>query len=262
MTADNESLARSYISPEQYEQLLKPVNESRVMFLGKTKHMESYDIRAHLNRVFGFGRWSAEVVSMDLIKEWTGKNSNNADAVYVGYRAAVRLTVCAPDGTQLAVYTEHAAGDALGFPIAKVIAAHDFAMKTAESQALKRAAINLGDQFGLSLYNAGSIAPLVLGTKVPVLGAESEEPADFEELPELLPEDTGEYHDADSEAEPQDIKPIKDVDPSVNAAFEERLQQVQDNVNGLNALRKWAHNAGLPAAQIDRIKARLAELGQ
>jgi hypothetical protein len=35
------------------------------------------------------------------------------------------------------------------------------AIKTAETQALKRCAINLGDQFGLSLYRNGSTAPLV-----------------------------------------------------------------------------------------------------
>lgn len=35
------------------------------------------------------------------------------------------------------------------------------AVKTAESDALKRAAINLGTQFGLSLYNDGSLADVV-----------------------------------------------------------------------------------------------------
>jgi hypothetical protein len=38
------------------------------------------------------------------------------------------------------------------------------AIKTAESDALKRAAINLGDQFGLSLYNNGATAPVVIQT--------------------------------------------------------------------------------------------------
>ena len=35
------------------------------------------------------------------------------------------------------------------------------AIKTAESQAFKRCAINLGDQFGLSLYNNGGTASVV-----------------------------------------------------------------------------------------------------
>jgi hypothetical protein len=40
------------------------------------------------------------------------------------------------------------------------------AIKTAESDALKRAAINIGDQFGLSLYNNGSTTPVVVKTLV------------------------------------------------------------------------------------------------
>ena len=39
--------------------------------------------------------------------------------------------------------------------------AHDFAIKNADSYALKRAAKDLGDQFGLSLYNKGSLEPVV-----------------------------------------------------------------------------------------------------
>jgi hypothetical protein len=35
------------------------------------------------------------------------------------------------------------------------------AIKTAESQAFKRCAINLGDQFGLSLYNNGGTGSVV-----------------------------------------------------------------------------------------------------
>ena len=41
---------------------------------------------------------------------------------------------------------------------------HDMAVKTAESDAIKRAAINLGTQFGLSLYNNGSLKDIVVMT--------------------------------------------------------------------------------------------------
>jgi hypothetical protein len=46
------------------------------------------------------------------------------------------------------------------------------AIKTAESDAFKRAAINLGDQFGLSLYNNGSTQPVVKQTLVAPAGDE------------------------------------------------------------------------------------------
>ena len=56
-------------------------------------------------------------------------------------------------------YTEWAAGDATNPTLAD---AHDQAIKTAESQAFKRCAVNLGDQFGLSLYKNGSTDATVL----------------------------------------------------------------------------------------------------
>jgi len=52
-----------------------------------------------------------------------------------------------------------AIGDATNQP--GLADAHDLALKTADSQALKRAAVNMGDQFGLSLYNNGSFDPVV-----------------------------------------------------------------------------------------------------
>jgi hypothetical protein len=40
------------------------------------------------------------------------------------------------------------------------------ALKTASSDAMKRCAINLGDQFGLGLYDNGSLEPIVKATLV------------------------------------------------------------------------------------------------
>jgi hypothetical protein len=65
------------------------------------------------------------------------------------------------------VYSEYAAASQTGPDIGEVM---DFAIKTAESDALKRAAINLGTQFGLSLYNNGSTDDIV--KKVLAPGAE------------------------------------------------------------------------------------------
>ena len=75
----------------------------------------------------------------------------------VGYRVIGRLTIHATGAT----YTEAAVGMA---NLPDVGEAHDMAVKTAESDAFKRAAINLGDQFGLSLYKNGQTSPVVIGT--------------------------------------------------------------------------------------------------
>jgi len=191
----------SYLTKPQVDQLLWPIRPERVSKREGMSHLEAYDVRAHLNRIFGFARWSGEVLSMDLCfeqvfeqvavtnakgeKRWvvsdtgaTGATGEKRWVVSVGYRALYRLTIKSPDGVRLAPYTESAAGDAVNFPINKRGDAHDFAIKTAESQALKRCATNLGDQFGLSLYNGGSVKPLVAKTMYYPFEAEKKEPAE------------------------------------------------------------------------------------
>lgn len=150
----------SYLTSQQVDALLRPIKPHRVQTLDGMSHLAAYDVKAHLNRIFGFARWSADVLDVTALFEEDTQTKGGKPAVTVGYRVTLRLTVCAPDGTVLATYTEAATGDAL-MPTFKRADAHDFALKTAESQALKRCAINLGDQYGLSLYNNGATEPLV-----------------------------------------------------------------------------------------------------
>lgn len=255
-----------YLNWKQYGQLLQPVNPVRVHQKDGMSHMEAYDVRAHLNRIFGFGRWSAEVISMDLVNERFGQNRSGKDACYVVYRAGLRLTVCAPDGTVLAKYTEYAAGDALGFPVIKLGDAHDFAMKTAESQALKRAATNLGDQFGLSLYNRGNMNALVGRTLVVVPQPEEKPEVEAskvdEGIPEVQPEDMPDIAGEAPEEKPEVANPVPAPGESKQEIFDKQLAQARGNREQLNALGKWAHNAGAPEHIVNQIKAALSELDQ
>jgi hypothetical protein len=68
---------------------------------------------------------------------------------------------------------------------------HDNAVKTAASDALKRCAINLGTQFGLSLYDDGSLADVVRNTIAPPPGVEGSEPPLSAEQTEVLRESLG-----------------------------------------------------------------------
>ena len=171
----------NYLTGEQIAQLLKAINPLRVGKNAKGHaHVEAYEIRAHLNRLFGFARWSADVIDQRLVFEdavtLLRKDKQTRQPIpgseyqawSVCYRTILRLTVCAPDGSVLATYTEGATGDAQNQPSRSD--AHDNALKTSESQALKRAAHNLGDQFGLSTWGKGSMAALVKRTLV---GAET-----------------------------------------------------------------------------------------
>jgi hypothetical protein len=146
------------LTEQQVAFLLQPISEKRVRNLSGMSHLEAWDVRRQLIRVFGFDGFTVETISLDLVSERETKAGSNRWTVV--YRAQVRLTIKATDGRPLAVFEDAAAGDAINQP--KLGDAHDFAMKTALSQALKRCAVNLGDQFGLSLYNEGSQAPVVL----------------------------------------------------------------------------------------------------
>ncbi|MBB1256905.1 hypothetical protein H3146_26715 [Streptomyces sp. OF3] len=159
------------LSDAQLSWLLSPIHGSRVGKDGKGfAHVEAWDIRRHLIRCFGFGGFSTELLFADLMHEReTPANNGGKSRWTVVYRCAVRLTVKV-DGIELGHWHGIATGDATNVP--SVSDAHDLALKTADSQALKRAAVNLGDQFGLSLYNGGSRHAVVLSTLAHTSGNE------------------------------------------------------------------------------------------
>lgn len=148
---------------KQIKQLLQPINPKRVLRDGKgNAHVAQQDVTAHLTRIFGFGNWSKEVVSVELVFEQPGSKPNRWD---VCYKALVRLTVLDEDGEFVTAYTDGSMGTALNQSRGD---AHDLAYKSAISLSTKRAAKDLGDQFGLSLYNKGQMAALVGATLVGV----------------------------------------------------------------------------------------------
>lgn len=147
----------SQLTAEQYLFLIQPIREERVQHLRGNSHLEAWDIRRHLIRVFGFDGYDIETRSLTQVREIETKKGEQSRWTVV-YRAEVRLYIKV-NGQVVAFFDGAAAGDATNQP--SLGDAHDMAIKTAESQALKRCAINLGDQFGLSLYNDGRIAPVV-----------------------------------------------------------------------------------------------------
>jgi recombination DNA repair RAD52 pathway protein len=162
------------LTTEQYAQLLKPLNASRIAQRNQSgislSYLEAWDVKAHLIRIFGFGGWSADVLSADLMFE----DKDEKGRWNVGYKVIMRLRIDAQgDFLGDTTYTEAAVGSAT---LPQRGEAHDMAVKTAESDALKRAAINLGTQFGLSLYDNGNRNDVVKATLVP--------PVDWEDVTE------------------------------------------------------------------------------
>ena len=139
------------LTRSQFDILIKPIKSHRVKVREGLSYLEAWDVRAHLIRVFGFGGWSADVTDMQLLYEVETKTKQGKDAYKVAYRATLRLTIPQVGCT----YTESAVGEST-MPDFKRGDCHDMAIKTAASQAFKRAAMNLGTQFGLSLYDGGN----------------------------------------------------------------------------------------------------------
>jgi len=124
-------------------------------------YMEAWDIRRTLNRVFGFGGWSEEIVESRLIKVETDIPKKDRDGNVTGV-TAFRVTM--QTRTRLRIHQLGASydGEAMSTQAGAVVGdVGDFALKTSASDAIKRAAMNLGTQFGLSLYNKGSFDDVV-----------------------------------------------------------------------------------------------------
>jgi hypothetical protein len=123
-------------------------------------HLQQWDVRRTLLRVFGFGGFDTEILSVDVVREGNVPAGPHGPRSFsVIYRVHQRLTVKDIHGVPLSSHDGVATGAALN--VASLAEAHDNAVKEADSQSLKRAAVNLGDQFGLSLYDQGSIRPVV-----------------------------------------------------------------------------------------------------
>ncbi|MBR7832448.1 hypothetical protein KDL01_04220 [Actinospica durhamensis] len=170
------------LTGEQLDLLMRPLNGNRVQEHKGQAHLEAWDVRRWLTRVFGFTGWKDEILSLDLVHEsvwpWvdgkTGEPVPGKHRATVVYRVTLRLVVKDVHGRELNSWEDVATGEAINQ--ASVGDAHDLAVKAAVSQALKRCAVNLGDQFGLSLYNDGGTAPVIVRTvghpNVPKPGAE------------------------------------------------------------------------------------------
>lgn len=138
------------LTPEQLDLLMKPLHPSRVKTRNQggatLSYLEAADVKAMLIRVFGFGGFSADVTKSEIVDV-----DRDGDRIKVSAMVTLRLYIHQLNAT----YTETSVAGQTGRSFGEVA---DFAIKTAESDALKRACIYLGSQFGLGLYFNGSLA--------------------------------------------------------------------------------------------------------
>lgn len=157
--------AHGQLTAEQHDTLMGNLRKSRVSFLERSgkrfSHLEAWDIKAHLIRLFGFGNFDIETIDVkhSFTREYMTSGDNPRPMWEVGYQATVQLTIRDPQGNHLCRFSEssvdsQSGGTGLGD-------LHDNAIKSATSGALKRCATALGTQFGLSLYDDGTTNDIV-----------------------------------------------------------------------------------------------------
>ncbi|WP_272922248.1 Rad52/Rad22 family DNA repair protein [Streptomyces sp. SID5770] len=241
------------LAPEQIATLLAPINPNRVQHLRGQSHVEAWDVRRWLTRIFGFGGWSDETLELVCVSE----REINPGRWTVVYRAQTRLTIKTVDGRSLSFWDDAAMGDSRNQP--SLGDAHDMAMKTALSQALKRCAVNLGDAFGLSLYNDGSPNAVVMWSAAHPTPKSTPQQQVVEDEP-VKPEQPPTQLRSVPEGEP---------DPWATPAVKGRSQPAQDiadvatrtsNQGAVKDLYRQAHNKGLLAETV-KVDRELLELG-
>jgi recombination DNA repair RAD52 pathway protein len=154
MTTDTE--LRTAITWHQQLALMSPLNPARVSKRDGMSYLEAWDVKASLIKVFGFGGFSSELIESEILDYREQPQRNNAAKMNwkVTAKAVVRLTIHQTG----AVYTEAAIAGSMQPDLTESM---DMAIKSAESDALKRASIFLGTQFGLSLYSNGRTGDVV-----------------------------------------------------------------------------------------------------
>tara|TARA_R100000773_G_scaffold32283_1_gene27519 strand:- start:28 stop:654 length:627 start_codon:yes stop_codon:yes gene_type:complete len=128
---------------EQTELLKQPidvenVSERKTGWDQKVPFVESWKAIDEANRIFGFDGWSSETIQLDCVQ---------SDDLCVTYIAKVRVTV--GDVIREGVGAGHGKGEKVNLGDK-----HESAVKEAESDARKRAFMQFGNQFGLSLYDS------------------------------------------------------------------------------------------------------------
>jgi hypothetical protein len=157
MTTDQElQTVRTPLTWHQQLALMSPLNPARVSKRDNMSYLEAWDVKASLIKVWGFGGFSSELLESEIldVREIPQRNNPSKMNFKVTAKAVIRLTIHQTG----AVYTEAAIA---GSSQPDVTESMDMAIKSAESDALKRAAIFIGTQFGLSLYSNGRTADVV-----------------------------------------------------------------------------------------------------
>jgi len=107
-------------------------------------YVEGWHVIAEANRIFGYDAWDRQTIELKPLGQTTSDYR-----FQTSYLARVRVTVHA--GPAVIVREGVGTGHGRAFTAGE---AHEFAMKSAETDAMKRALSTFGNPFGLALYDS------------------------------------------------------------------------------------------------------------
>jgi DNA recombination protein Rad52 len=132
---------------DQTEALAAPLNKSHVAQRSQAgrqfSYIEGWHAIAEANRIFGFDGWQRQTVEAKCVAERERK-VGQGDGWGVTYTAKVRIAVGE------IIREGCGAGHGIDRDLGQ---AHESALKEAETDAMKRALMTFGNQFGLALYD-------------------------------------------------------------------------------------------------------------
>lgn len=151
----NFAVPQTRLTEAQVRHLYSPLARDRVEARQGMSYLNVSDVRRWLIRIFGIGGFSTYADQAECVSAREVPKMKDGKPIVVDGKVVLQWEVCWRVRVRLyieqlgAEWTEYAVGSSTQPSLPE---AHDMAIKTAESDALKRCAVNLGDQFGLSLY--------------------------------------------------------------------------------------------------------------
>jgi DNA repair and recombination protein RAD52 len=163
------------------DRLTQPIGASRVKSRsggrgGTLSYIEAHDAIRTANEIFGIGGWFYTVEELTPLGEPEPVTKDNRKGFRAGYRAVVKVTIpgVPPAMNQAGglasqrptvTFSDVGYGDSIEYT-GSYITVQELAMKEAVSDGVKRALKNLGDQFGLSLYDKEARAEIEARAKL------------------------------------------------------------------------------------------------
>ena len=137
-------------TPSQQQALAAPLDRANVQTRSQSNrsfsYLEGWHVIAEANRIFGFDGWQRETLHCQCVSERERSIGSG------GGRSGWGVTYTAKARIQVGEIIREGSGAGHGIDM-DLGQAHESALKEAETDAMKRALMTFGNQFGLALYD-------------------------------------------------------------------------------------------------------------